>query len=86
MLQTVNDVELLTVLSAADAYGSTLDELLADWATDPIVLGPVVAFERLPDLLTTSAEALAVIEARTDVRFVYQRPPVRAAPADPPGP
>jgi hypothetical protein len=78
LLQTVNDVELLTALSAADAHGSALDDLLDDWATEPIVHGPAVAFKWLPDLLKAAAEALGVIEARTDVQFLYERPPVRA--------
>lgn len=76
LLQTVSDVELLTLISAADASRATLDELLADWETRPILLGPAHAFKQLPKLLTTLAQALGVIEDRTGIRFLYERPPV----------
>jgi hypothetical protein len=82
LLQTVTDVELLTLLSAADAprYRFTAD--LAGWESPASAAGPFVAFKRLPELLEICADIVTLIEQRTNARFAYERPVERASTHD----
>lgn len=75
LLQAIDDIELLTLLSAAESDGAWFDELVGDWqAPGPNTLGPRVAIVRLPELLRRLDRVLGIVEARTGARFLYERP------------
>lgn len=76
LVLVMNDLALLEVLSEADLQSRYYKDRVEDWSDDlPVSLGPLHVFAQLPALLRTYARAVALIEQRTELEFVYEGPP-----------